>query len=52
MKISNYAFELTKLYMSKKVLNNCTPEQYTKDFFDTYTKIFVFLKSNGISFND
>ena len=52
MNINEIAFEITKLYMGKKLLNSMTVEEYTKEFFETYNKVCVFLKSHKISFDN
>lgn len=42
--VNNYALEITKLYLSKK-LNNLTPTEFAKLFDDTYEEICKFLDS-------
>ena len=50
MNFNNFAFEITKLYMDKKILNSMSIEEYTKEFWDNYYKVCTFLKSYKIGF--
>lgn len=52
MDINQIAIEITKLYLSKKILNNSEPTQFAKEFYDVYVKVYTFLKSYKISFNN